>query len=445
MKEILSDKPKHNAILELEETYEYFLEAAEFEAQIERSNIPSRITQVLDRVMARLPQKGEEISKVLMVGGSSKLPWVKRFVGNYFGSSRLVDNFDPSKAVAEGAALEASWLAKRFRGEATSKAGKVINSIPRSLGTCAIKDGKESLDVIIPRASHYPVSETTMYYAVSAVQKDMLVEVIEGDDLTPGKCKETPNLYLGDYLVPLQRTDVAVNVEFRVDANGMLEVLVSQEGTSVSIADTLSKKVGKAMEEASLSPRELVACSQMARALFKAQYAMAPSEVLQTFVHREIKGDNYMMEDDEKEACKEYISALKQAPKQGSSGALLRIFPKAIRSCDSDSAPAASSGDPSCWLPAWKDMRDDLFTLSGALNEETKADLADAQWSPILQALLQKQPSEASVEDLNKVVNTSVQDLANIAVDKSCPKELGYQFAVLQAISASRDSFKWVE
>ena len=422
--------------------------AAELDAAIEASDIPGRIQAVLDDMMQRLPNKGEEISRVLMVGGSSKLPWVKRFVGSYFGESKLVDNFDPRKAVAEGAALEASWLANRFRGEATSNKGKIIHSIPHSLGVCSIWDRDDlsslTLSVIIPRASSYPILEKQMYYAVHPDQTQMLVEVVEGDELTPGKCRDFPNLPLGNYIIPLVRTDVGVLVEFGVNANGMLEVSVSQEGNAFTIEDTLSKKVGKMSEQASLSSQQLVELSVEASSIFKHQYATTPPAALQTFVHHELRGDAHTSDGDSEQACKEYMWALQEAPKKGSSGALLRILPKLVGACDAGASPATASGDPSCWLPLWRSMRDELFQLSRVLDTDAQANLADAQWVPVLQVLLNKSPQSASVVELNNAVRTAVQELATMATEKSCPKELGYQFAVLHAISASRDSLNRV-
>ena len=89
-------------------------------------------------------------------------------------------------------------------------------------------------------------------------------------------------------------------------------------------------------------------------------------------------------------------------------------------------------------------MRDELFQLSRVLDTDAQANLADAQWVPVLQVLLNKSPQSASVVELNNAVRTAVQELATMATEKSCPKELGYQFAVLHAISASRDSLNRV-
>ncbi|MEM6655280.1 MAG: Hsp70 family protein, partial [Planctomycetota bacterium] len=187
-------------------------------------------------MMDALEQAGltwAQLDKVLLVGGSSRVPLVARRVGEVSGREPTLAR-QPDLAVAMGAALFAGMRASRPAAPL-----KVINVNAHSLGIAGVdvKTGKPLNRIIIPRNSRLPASKRQKFVTKAKNQRTVEIKIVEGENEDPkycvpvGKCIAT----LSPDLPP--RTEVRVTV--RVGSNGTLgvscHVPATDEGSHVEI------------------------------------------------------------------------------------------------------------------------------------------------------------------------------------------------------------------
>ncbi len=166
----------------------------------------------------------EDIDVVLMVGGSTRIPLVKRFLKEVLDKepAQLVD---PDLAVVMGAAIQAGILNEELSPE---KDILITDVCPYTLGieTMGYMNGffvPDVYDVIIPRNITIPVSRKKVYATVSDNQEKVEINVYQGDSK-----KASLNSFLGNFIldgVPSARAgNEKVKVGFAYDANGILQV-----------------------------------------------------------------------------------------------------------------------------------------------------------------------------------------------------------------------------
>ena len=167
----------------------------------------------------------QDIDRVLLVGGSSRMPAVHQMLRDLSGKDpdRSVS---PDEAVAHGAALHAGLILQRSRGLPPSFHIKNVNS--HSLGVVATDPAtrRPRNAILIPRNTPLPATAKRTFRTQKSNQKSILVQIIEGESPSPddcsqiGKCsvKTLPNN------LPAQ---APVEVLFRYAENGRLTVTVS--------------------------------------------------------------------------------------------------------------------------------------------------------------------------------------------------------------------------
>ena len=170
------------------------------------------------------------IDSVVMVGGTSKIPAVRRFVTELLQLEPEVD-VDPMTAVGEGAAIAAAILSGDL------KDNNFAVSTEHALGTVAASRQSRTpeFSVLIPRNHRLPAKETKTYSPVHAGQETVVIDVIEGD---PEKGVDHPdNIILKEWTVPLPGQpgdpDRSLEVTYEYDLDGILHVLVTDSATDV--------------------------------------------------------------------------------------------------------------------------------------------------------------------------------------------------------------------
>jgi heat shock protein 5 len=177
----------------------------------------------------------EDIDDVVLVGGSTRIPYVRKLLRDFFGKSKINTDVNPDEAVAIGAAIQGSVMAgQRVKQGGTGKnknsyAGELVllDVTPLSLGI-AIQGGVFSQ--IIPRNSLIPSKLAKTYTTVRANQPSILVEVYQGES-EMAKRNEKLGTFELDNIPPAPRGQPQIEVEFYIDANGMLEVTATNLGT----------------------------------------------------------------------------------------------------------------------------------------------------------------------------------------------------------------------
>ncbi len=181
----------------------------------------------------------EEIDKVILVGGSSKMPVVKRYLKTLLDIDITVDE-SPDESIALGVGIAAAI--KQRQGEVRDMI--LADICPFSLGT-AIYDG--SFSPIIERNDTLPCSRTGYYVTVEDNQTKLTFPIYQGDNLMA-----KDNLLLGTMeingLPPAPKGTVGANVTFLYDINGILDIRIVS-GAQTLHKVILNKKIGLSEEE----------------------------------------------------------------------------------------------------------------------------------------------------------------------------------------------------
>ena len=198
-----------------------------------RMSIPIR------RVINDSGMRLEEIDKLILVGGSSKMPVVEQYLKSLLDIS-VVRDASPDESIAEGVGIAAAI--KERVGDVKDMI--LADICPFSLGT-EIFDG--SFSPIIERNDTLPCSHTRGYVTMEDYQNTMTFPIYQGDNMI---AKE--NLLLGTMqitgLPPEPRGKVKASVTFMYDINGILDIkIVSGEQSLHRVI--MNKKMGLSEEE----------------------------------------------------------------------------------------------------------------------------------------------------------------------------------------------------
>lgn len=157
--------------------------------------------------------QAKQIVEVVMVGGSTRVPYVKEQVSNYFGKA-VNDSVNPDEVVALGAAIQADILA------GNNKDVLLLDITPLSLG---IETAGELMDVIIPRNAKTPSSAAREYTTQIDGQVNMRISIYQGerDIVLDNRLLATLNL---KGIPPMPANMAKVKVSFIINADGILTV-----------------------------------------------------------------------------------------------------------------------------------------------------------------------------------------------------------------------------
>jgi len=172
----------------------------------------------------------EEVDRVLLVGGSTRMPMVRDMLRKLSGKDPDT-SVAADEAVAQGAALHAGWIIARNQGKPPTFKIKNVNS--HSLGVVGLdpQTRRRRNGILIPRNTTLPVSAKRSFRTHKDNQRTILVQIVEGeapsaDDCNPlGKCSVHG-------LPPKMPARSPVQVHFDYQANGRLTVRVSVPGTN---------------------------------------------------------------------------------------------------------------------------------------------------------------------------------------------------------------------
>ncbi|MEI6712588.1 MAG: Hsp70 family protein [Verrucomicrobiota bacterium] len=196
------------------------------------------------RALADARIEASELKEVILVGGSTRMPLVRRFVEEVFGRIPNTSQ-NPDEAVAIGATLQAGILSGALQNVV------LLDITPLSLG---IETFGGLMNVIIPRNTTIPYKAGEMFTNALAGQKSMLVRVLQGE-----REMANDNWELGRFEIPfepLPKGQARVGVQFEIDANGILAVLARDTLTGVervvqmaSAVDVSDEAVEKMLED----------------------------------------------------------------------------------------------------------------------------------------------------------------------------------------------------
>ncbi|MCH9685804.1 MAG: Fe-S protein assembly chaperone HscA, partial [Deltaproteobacteria bacterium] len=197
------------------------LTRGEFEALVEpiarRTVAPCRTALKDAGVSAR------ELDGVVLVGGSTRVPLVRRLVESTFRRAPLAD-IDPDKVVAYGAAIQADILSGSEREGVT-----LLDVVPLSLG---LETMGGIVEKIIPRNATIPIGARQVFTNYSEKQTGMVVHVVQGERELADDCRSLARFELRG-LPSLPPSMARIEVTFQLDADALLTVTARELMTGV--------------------------------------------------------------------------------------------------------------------------------------------------------------------------------------------------------------------
>ena len=245
-----------------------------------------------------------EIDKVLMVGGSSRIPAVQEAVAKFIGKEPF-KGINPDECVAIGAALQAGVLGGDVKGLL------LLDVTPLSLGIETMGNVNTK---IIERNTTIPVKKSQIFSTAVDNQPSVEIHVLQGEREF-AKDNKTLGVFHLDGIMPARRGVPQIEVTFDIDANGIVHVSAKDLGTQKeqSISITSSTNMSKDDIEKAVKEAEQFAEEDKKRREDVDLRNGADQMVYQCEKMLTDEGDKFS--DEEKNALNEKIDALKEALK----------------------------------------------------------------------------------------------------------------------------------
>jgi molecular chaperone DnaK len=279
--------------LTLEFSFSYQLTRGELENLT--GDIIARTRPHCLRALADAKLAARDLDQIILVGGQTRMPLVRKFVGELFGcadfeetrgSLRLGQDYhkaggpqlntsqNPDEAVALGAAIQAEILSGGFKNVL------LLDVTPLSLG---LETFGGLMNVLIPRNSTIPVKAGELFTTAMDQQRAMLIHVLQGE-----RERAKDNWSLGKFTLEFEaapRGVPRVGVQFEIDANGILHVLARDTKTGQekivemkSAVDVDDSAVQKMVEESVEHAFDDLAARRWIESKLKANEALAATK-----------------------------------------------------------------------------------------------------------------------------------------------------------------------
>ena len=295
---------------------------------VTREQFYSATQSLTDRTIAAVRKalrdaklKAEELKGIVLVGGSTRMPQVRRAVADFFGREPLV-NLNPDEVVALGAAIQANQLA------GNNGAGELLllDVIPLSLG---IETMGGLVERIVPRNQTIPTAMAQDFTTYQDGQTALALHVVQGERDLVADCRSLARFTLRG-IPPMAAGAARIRVTFTVDADGLLSVSAKEQTSGVEASVAVKPSYGLSDDQIATMLQESFSTAQQdmqARALVEARVD-ADRMLLATQSALDADGD--LLSDEERAAIDASMAQLREAAKGSNEAAAIEAATKKL-------------------------------------------------------------------------------------------------------------------
>ena len=263
----------------------------------------------------------DEVQGVVMVGGSTRMPQVRRAVGALFGRDPLID-LNPDEVVALGAAIQANQLA----GNDPDGGLLLLDVIPLSLG---IETMGGLVERIVHRNETIPIAKAQDFTTYQDGQTAMALHVVQGERDLVADCRSLARFELRG-IPPMAAGAARIRVTFTVDADGLLQVSAREQASGVEARIDVKPSYGLTDEEVARILQESFSTAQQDMQARARVEARVDAERLVLATRSALQADGHLLDAAERARVEAAIAGADAAARDASDAAAIEAATEAL-------------------------------------------------------------------------------------------------------------------